>query len=176
MSAIDGQLSNQNFLSPLNFAFKVKRAPGVTWSAQELLIPGLALDSPAQGTPFVRIPKPGDHLSFDKFQVTFRVDEDLVNYLEMWNWMIALGFDESFNQFKALKDKIQFTNEGLQSELTVQLLKSNKLVNFEFIFHDAFPISLSDVHLTTTATNVDYPVCTVVFDYSYYEINRLATA
>lgn len=173
MSALDGQVVNQNFLAALNFAFKVKRAPGITWGVQELIIPGMSLDSPEQVNPFVRLPKPGDKVAFDKFQVSFRVDEDLVNYLEMFNWMIQLGFDEDFSQFAVLKDKPQFQNEGLQSELTVQLLKSNRLVNFEIVFHDAFPISLSDVHLTTTATEVVYPECTVVFDYSYFEINKL---
>jgi hypothetical protein len=173
MSALDNQLPNQNFLSPLNFAFRVKRAPGVTWSAQELLIPGIALPSAEQGNPFIRIPKPGEHLTFDSFQVTFRVDEDLVNYLEIFNWMKALGFAHDFSQYKKLKDVMPITNEGITSELTVQLLKSNRLVNFEITFHDAFPISLSDINLTTKDETVDYPECTVVFDYSYFEINKL---
>jgi hypothetical protein len=172
MTALDNQLQNQNFLSPLNFAFKVKRAPGVTWGCQELTIPGIQLPSADQSTPFTKIPQPGDHLTFDKFQVTFRVDEDLTNYLEIWSWMCQLGFPENYEQYKGLHDKPIISNEGIKSELTVHLLKSNRLVNFDITFHDAFPISMSDVMLTTMDPEVNYPVCTVVFDYSFYNITK----
>lgn len=173
MTAIDNQVTNQNFLSPLNFAFHIKRAPGIQWGCQELTIPGMQLPSAVESTPFIDIPKPGDRLTFDKFQVSFRVDEDLTNYLEIWNWMTELGFPEQFCQYKTLSDRPQIQNDGLTSTLVVHTLKSNRLINYEVTFYNAFPISISDLVLTTKDNDVNYVECTTVFDYSYYEIGAV---
>lgn len=174
MSALDNQVQNQNFLSPLNFAFHIKRAPGITWGCQEVTIPGMQLNSPAEPNPFVKIPQPGDQLTFDDLQMTFRVDEDLVNYLEIFNWMTALGFPENFDQYAALAKKPKIQNDGIRSELVLHLLKSNRLVNYEIQFHDAFPVSLSDMILTTKDTEVSYVECTAIFRYSYFELVKLS--
>ena len=173
MTAIDTQVENPNFLAPQNFKFVVKRMPGVTWFAQELIIPSISLPSVTQNNPFTKIPHAGDHIQYDPFQVSFRVDEDMVNYMEIQNWMRGLGFPESMEQYAELKDKPEWTGEGLRSELVVHVLKSNKLTNLEVKFHHAYPISLSDISFSSKDAEVMYPEATATFDYTYYTIERV---
>ena len=38
------------------------------------------------------------------------VDEDLVNYMEIQNWIRGLGFPESLNEFTDLKNYMELQN------------------------------------------------------------------
>ena len=87
MTAIDNTPSNQNFFSPYNFTFELKRSPYLNFFIQSLNVPGISLNSPTYPTPFVNIPMAGEHLSFNNLSVTFKVDEQFKNYLEIFNWI-----------------------------------------------------------------------------------------
>ena len=97
--AVKDQPTNRNYLSPVGYRFTLKRAPNVEFFVQRVRIPGLTLPVVERPTPFVKIPEPGDHLEFDTLSVTFKINEDLDNYLEIFDWMIALGKPEKFEQY-----------------------------------------------------------------------------
>ena len=83
MTAVDNTPANKNFLSPLNFRFQIKKAPNVNFFVQKVNIPEIAVRAPDVMNPFVKIPYPGDHLEYGIFNISFKVDEDLQNYLEI---------------------------------------------------------------------------------------------
>ena len=85
MSAIDGTPTNKNFLSPLNFRFQIKRAPHINFFIQQVNIPGIGVPEVQTPNPMVQIPYPGEHLTYDTLSITFAVDEDLHNYMELHN-------------------------------------------------------------------------------------------
>ena len=171
------QPTNQNFLSQLGFNFKVKKLPHVNYFAQTINLTGINLgETIGQPSPFVTIPIPGDHLQFNEMNVTFRIDEDFANYLEIHNWMYGLGFPENFTAYKTLDDADTLTpggGDGLKSDGTLMLLNSAMNPNVEIIFRDMYPVSLSDVEFTTTGTDVDYVLSTISFRYQFYTIRKL---
>jgi hypothetical protein len=173
MTAIDNTPENKNFLSPLNFRFLIKKAPHVNFFIQKVNIPSISLPSPEPNNPFVKVPIPGEHLNFSELKISFKVDEDLQNYLEIHNWIRALGKPENFNQYKTIQDQPSYTGEGIYSDISLLILSSTKMPNYEIVYIDAFPTNLSDLQFTTTDENVNYITASAVFKYNYYTITNI---
>lgn len=167
--AITNIPSNKNFLSPLGFKFTLGRAPTLNYNVQSVVIPGIQLGEIEIPTPFVRMPT-SDGVTFSPLQVTFRVNEDLSDYLEIHDWMIGLGAPVSFDQYKALQNAALGSQSTLSSDITVMIMNSSMRSNIKVLFHDAFPTSLGDLEFNTTDTDVSYIECTATFRYLRYEI------
>ena len=170
MTAIDNTPINKNFLSPLNFRFQLKRAPNLNFFIQKINLPGMAIPETEQPNPFVSIPRSGDHIEYDTLTATFKVDEDLANYLEIHDWLRGLGFPESYSEYEKLSRGNSFEGKGIHSDITLLILNSTKLPNFEINFVKCFPVSLSELIFDTTTTDVDYLEATVEFRYDLYNI------
>jgi hypothetical protein len=170
MTAIDNTPENKNFLSPLNFRFLIKKAPHVNFFIQRVNIPAISLTSPEPNNPFVKTPIPGDHLEFGELSISFKVDEDLQNYLEIHNWIRALGKPESFGAFKEIQDKPTITGDGIYSDISVLVLSSTKMPNYEIVYADSFPTRLSELEFNSTDDSVNYITASATFKYTYYNI------
>jgi hypothetical protein len=173
MSAIDNTPENKNFLSPLNFRFQIKKAPHVNFFVQKVNIPDIAIRSPTSPNPFVNIPYPGDHMEFGALNITFKVDEDLQNYLELHNWIRALGKPEDFTGYADIASKPSWTGDGICSDISVLVLASTKMPNYEVAYADAFPISLTGITFNTTDPNVNYIEASATFKYTYFTITKI---
>jgi hypothetical protein len=173
MTAIDNTPINKNFLSPLNFRFQIKKAPNVNFFIQKVNIPDITLSSPEPNNPFVKTPIPGEHLSYGTLEVFFAVDEDLTNYLEIHNWLVALGKPESFKQYADIQNKPSYTGDGIYSDITVLVMSSVKQPNFDITYTDAFPVSLSSLVFNTIDENVNYITASATFKYTYYNITKI---
>jgi hypothetical protein len=172
MSALDNTPDNKNFLSPLNFKFQIKKCPHVNFFVQKVGIPQIALPPVMFPNPMVKAPMPGDHMTYGDFTVTFKVDEDLQNYLEIHNWIKALGKPVDFTERKAIRETKDYTGEGEKSDISLMVLSSTFAANYEVILTDAFPVSLSGIEFNTMDTDVVYLNSTATFKYTYYDINR----
>lgn len=176
MSILTNQPTNRNFLSQLGFKFQVKKLPTTNYFVQSVNLPSITLGDSAEDNPFVRIPIPGDHLTYSDLVLQFRVDEDFKNYLELHNWLTGLGFPEGFTQYKTLEDqalKEQGTGEGIYSDASLIILDSAMNPNIEILFQDLYVTSLTDLEFSSVATDVDYILCTATFRYKIYKINQL---
>ena len=173
MTAIDRTPQNRDFLSPLNFKLLIKKCPGVEFFSQKLKVPSITLGVADYPNPFVNIPLPGDHLIFTPFEIEFKVDEDLKNYLEIWNWMIGLGFPHDFGQYKALADKPIISGEGIYSDLSVISLEGAHNPNIEAVFIDAYPVFLSEVEYLSTG-DVMYVTAQATFRYTLFTLGKMA--
>jgi hypothetical protein len=173
MTAIDNTPSNRNFLSPLNFKFILKKAPHVNFFIQRVNIPSITLISPQPNNPFIKTPIPGEHLDYGDLKITFKVDEELQNYLEIRNWMVGLGKPENFDQYKELQDKPIASGDGIYSDITLAILASTKMPNYEIVYTDAFPVSLSEITFNTTDPDVNYIEASAVFKYTYFTITNI---
>ncbi len=172
MSAVDNTPTNKNFLSPLNFKFIMKRAPHVNFFIQKITIPGIELPTVMVPSPVIRVPEPGDHLDFEELGITFRVDEDLKNYLEVQNWLRAVG-KLTYDSYKDLKTTPNYIGESLKSVISVTVLTSYKNPNYEIIFEDAFPIRVSGLTFDTTLEDVNYLEAEASFRFTKYEIRKI---
>lgn len=174
MSALETSPVNKNFLSPLGFRFFIKKLPNVNFFVQKVNVPGISIaQSPSAANPFTKIPYSGDHLEFDELQVTYRVDEDLSNYLEIHNWITSLAFPDNYQQFATLANKPVAAGEGLKSDASLIITTNGKSPNIECVFEDVFPISLSNMDFATTEDSVNYIEATATFLYTQYKISAL---
>jgi hypothetical protein len=172
----DNQIQNRNFLSPIGFKFVLNKAPKVAFFSNASNIPNLTLGTTAQPNYLRDIPVPGDKMEFEDFTLRFLVDENLENYMEIQNWIRGLGFPESLveiynlqNNTKGLNNK-QNRMENIYSDGTLEVLNSNKNLNFKVVFKDMFPYQLSSLSFDATKEDVEYFTADVSFKYSMYNI------
>jgi hypothetical protein len=165
--------TNKSFLSPLGFDFSIKKLPTTNFFVTRATIPGFTLGVAEAPTPFVRLPIPGDKIQFNDLQVTFKIDEDMKNYLEVFNWIMGLGFPDRYEQYAALKRKGKTTGDGIYSDASLTILTSAMNPNMEFTFRNVFPYSLTDVDFNTSLTDVEYLEATVGFRYELFTVATL---
>ena len=172
MSIIDGQLADINFLSQFGFKFTLARLPEVTFMTQSVELPSVQLGVIEQPTPFVSIPLSGK-ITYENLSVTFKVDENMVNYTKTHQWMTDLGSANDFTGYSRLKNSPIGSKEWLTSDITLSILKSSMNPNISVVFKDAFPTALSGLRFGTTDIDVAYLEATVVFDYLSYEFRTV---
>jgi hypothetical protein len=153
---------NLNFLSPLGFRFQLNRAPNVEYFCQAATLPTISMNELIQPSPFVALPQPGDKIVYEPFTLSFRIDENMTNYLEIFNWIVALGKPENFQQYS---DKI--------SDGSILLLSSNNNAKVRIAFQDMFPLSLSPLNFDVTQSDVEYLEAQVMFRYKIFTVETL---
>ena len=165
--------SNINPLSPNGFRFSIQKAPTVTYFCQEVNLPGITIGSPEMNTPFSVQPIPGEMLTYDTLNVRFLIDEDMANYIQVHNWLIALGFPENYDQYITFNstDDRQLLNELAKnySDATLEILGSNNVAVQTVQFHDVFPLSITTLQFQATNSDVQYLVGDVIFRYARYK-------
>jgi hypothetical protein len=172
------QITNRNFLSPLGFQFSLQKKPKIDFFCTSANIPGINLGVAIQSTPLKPIPIPGDVLSYEDFTIRFNVDEDLENYLEVYNWLIQFGFPSNFSQYQQLLNE-DTNSEGIQNAISgmsdgsLLVYTSNYVPNLRVDFKDLFPVSLSDIIFDSTNTDVNFVTAQVTFKYTVFNIVKL---
>jgi hypothetical protein len=172
----DNQIQNRNFLSPTGFKFILNKAPKVAFFSNTANIPDLVLGIANQPNYLRDIPVPGDKMEFGDFTLRFLVDEDLTNYMEIQNWLRGLGFPENLNEIYNLQKNTTGVDNNLNkmnniySDGTLEILSSNKNINFKVIFKDLFPYSLTSLDFDATDDDVNYFTAEVIFKYTMYNI------
>jgi hypothetical protein len=171
------ELKNRNFLSPIGFKFLLDRAPKTIFFCQEANIPSISLGTVDIPTPFKAYPIDGN-ITYGSLELSFLVDEDLENYLEIHNWIRVLGVPDNFEErsnyirentnSRELKKKVQF------SDGTLQVLNNNLNANFDVVYKDLFPTELSTLNFNVTADDVQFFTAQVSFAYTLYEIRSLS--
>ena len=162
--ALSTQPSNPNFLNPINFRFVLHRAPTLNFFTIDATMPSVSLDAIYQATPFVQIPKPASKISFGRFNLTFKVDEDFVNYREIYDWMSYLGLREGYTDYaKNIDKETNATGTGPVSDCSLMILISSKKANIEVLMRDVFPTNLGNIEFAVDAANIRYASCRVEF-------------
>jgi hypothetical protein len=183
------QPKNRNFLVGAKFGFQIDRLPNTTFFIQEISLPGLTIDSASEGSPFTRMYWPGDHINWDTLNISFKVDEDLKNWYEIFNWMQGLGFPENFDQYSDLKNQTDTDLDGqiinpskrpkrkgvgaIFSDATLLISTSHNNPKIQIDFIDAWPTSLEQFNLNTANDTTEYLTCSVSFRYNYYKVSKV---
>jgi hypothetical protein len=170
------QPQNTNFLSQLGFRFVIKKLPSVNFFVQSISIPSISVAEVEIGTPFARIPFPGDRLSFDDLSFTFRVDEDFNNYLELFNWMKSFARVDDIEETKTAWQNEKgspMSDTKVFSDATLLVNNSAMNSNIEVKFVDLYPYSMGELQFTTTGSDVEYIECTVGCKYRKFDITKL---
>ena len=196
MATITSPLSRQptalDYSSPTQFRFLINQLPKVQYFTTEGNIPSITLDELELGTPLKNIPLMGSKLEYEDLSITFIVDENLENYIEIHTWLTAIGFPKDKSQFTDFRSKTSNVKTSSRGEskdigdvrastpeiamtsdaiMTILTNKNNPVV--ECRFRDVFPTSLSGLSYSQNQTDVEYLTASVDFKYTIYEIITL---
>ena len=175
-----GQIENRNFLSPTGFKFALSREPNIAFFCNQANIPDLTLGVAIQPSYLKMLPTPGDIIEFGDLSLRFLVDENLENYMSIQNWIRGLGFPEKLTEFGELEKRgfIQKNysqdKDNIYSDGTLQVLTSSQIPNFQVVFRDLFPYTLSTLTFDATDTDIQYFTADVTFKYTVYDIVDLS--
>jgi hypothetical protein len=173
-----------DYLRPNAFRFGVKDIPNVSFTCQSANIPDIQLGYAVQPTPFVDIPTIGDKINFGELAIRFLISEDMSNYLELYRWIVAIGFPKDYNQFSTfVKDRpsrfpfitrLDGTSEILAySDATLTILDSTNTAKVNIIFKNLFPTSLSALDFDIASGSVEYFTAIASFKYTIFEVEPL---
>ncbi len=172
------QLSNRNNLSPTGFKFSLAKYPKIDFFSNTAVIPEINLGVAVQPTYLKDIPIPGDKLSFGDFSLNFMVNEDMENYLLVYNWLRAFGYPESAVEYQQLLEEdensmgVQTAISGM-SDGSLLIYNSNYNPVVKVVFKDMFPTSLSSLDFDAKNTDVNYLTAQVNFKYTIYNIQKI---
>jgi|TARA_B100000965_G_scaffold343984_1_gene313974 hypothetical protein len=191
-SPLSRQPDNLDYLSPTQFKFNIHQLPKVEFFCTAANVPAINLGEAVFPTPYKEIPVMGDTLTYDNLSISFIVDENLENYIELHNWLTAIGFPKNRNQFSTFRSSTASTpiaTQGTSDDigdvqpatsargmfgdaiLTILTNKNNPVV--EVRFQDIYPVALGALDFTQTATDVEYITVTADFSYKIYDFVTL---
>jgi hypothetical protein len=153
--------------------FSVTKLPDVMFFCQQVNLPGIMLGAPDFVNPLQIAPIPGDTLTYDTLNVQFLVDSELKNYKTIYNWIVALGFPETYDQYSAFiaADTNNYTELSKNySDGTLSILSGKNNIVQQVQFIDLFPTSLESMIFQSTSTDVNYIVGNASFRYAYYKM------
>jgi hypothetical protein len=157
---------NSSPLQPTGFKIILDRKyyPNVAFFANTVNHPSMDLEVANQFTPRLAagIPQAGDALTFGELSVTMILDEDLMAYTEIYNWMIRL----------VNEPRVGHAEGGVPTEcdIVLEILTSNNNLNRSIRYLDCVPTSLGQIPLTTNVSDVEPLYVDVGFRYSYFTI------
>jgi hypothetical protein len=171
--------SSINPLSPTGFKLSITKLPEVEFFTQEVTLPDINLPSIQVGTPFSMSGVPGEILTFGDFSINFLIDENMNNYLALYNWLIGLGFPESYSQYQNFA-AAQGANQNIDprlgqnvlnySDATLTILGNNNVPIRSVRFIDLHPVGLGSLNFVANASDVNYLIGNAIFRYTYYSV------
>lgn len=170
------QPTNRNFLSPLRFQFAVERLKNTNYFVDAVNIPGLTLGMSDVSTPLNKYPLAGTEISWDDLTVNFKVDENLQNWIEIYNWMIGLGEAKNTENYRLLRRRpVNDISTGVRginvvaSDATLLILDCNNQKSVHIRFIDCIPSSLTGIQLSSTIGELSYATSAVTFKYTSFD-------
>ena len=149
--------SNINMLSPTGFKLTINREKfaNTEFFITSFTIPDISI-SPVESKYRNTI---SYEAAFGDLSLRFAIDEDMKNYIEIFNWLKANTTNDSKNN-----------GQIERHDMILSVMTNKNSVNKQFQFKDAFPTGLSGVEFTTTSTEVGYLQADIGFRYNEFAI------
>ena len=155
--------TNKSLLSPIGFRFTIQKLPHVNYICTSASIPDMSLGRIETVTnPFNKLSIAGDKIEFSDLTLKFKVDEDMKNYREIFDWMTGLGFPDNYEQRKLLKEPY--------SDASLIITTAQYQPNIEVKFIDLYPTNISSLEFDVSGTDIEYLTGDVTFNYRSYEL------
>jgi hypothetical protein len=167
------KIKNANYLNTTGFLVSVEKLPEVSFFCNGVELPGVSTTNAELPNPFGHIHQPGDMIDHGQLSLTFTVDEDLMNWLSVYEWFVGITFPETHSQYQALisgpgRSPGKFDN--IYSDISIIVLSSHKNPVAEFVFANCIPSSVSGIQLNALDSDVGPAQATVTFDYSHFRV------
>ena len=150
-----------NFLNPSSFVLTLDSLSysGAEFTIQTMILPDVSADGASLPYQQIDISIPSDKITFGSFEISYLIDEDLLNYKEIFDWMKS----------NVETKHATTTSSDHYRDLTLTVMNSANNVTKQIKFVDAYPTSLSSLPFDITTTDVEYLTAVATFNYSYYE-------
>jgi hypothetical protein len=153
-----------NPLLPTYYRFSIARLPKVSFFCQSASLPTITMSEVIMPTPFVQISRPSK-MEFDELSIGFVVDENMGNWLEIYNWMRSVTNVENYDEFRPTNTHVSTAN--------LIILNSKKNPKLNVTFNDIYPRSLTSIDFSSSVIDPEPFVATCTFKYRSYEIEVL---
>jgi hypothetical protein len=167
---------NTDLLQSAKFIFSIPRLTATQFFCQAINIPGLNAQSATQPTPLIDLNVPGDKLNYDDLTVEFLVDEELLSWLAVHDWLKGITKSTSFEDYKNLKHLSMYSEtvpypQYADAELTT--LSANNTPKTKIKFVDLFPVALSGIPLDIRVGSEHTITATSTFKFKRYDVIKL---
>ena len=173
---ISSNPTNTNLAQANKFLLSFDRLPALTYFCTAAPIPGVSVGTAKQTNPFADAPIPGDKMEYEDLEITFLVDEALLSWTSILDWIRGYAFPENFDQYKnlPLQQKLQVSadtkSQYSDAMLTVYSNKNNPVL--QIAFTDLFPVSLSGVEFSTQQSAENILTARATFKYTNFSYKR----
>lgn len=150
-----------NSLNNNSFTFILNRIPKIAFRIVSINLPDISISPPTGPNPMGVQYFPGSAPDFGSLRMTFVVDENLLNYEELYRWINQQIFSKVYAP-KTTEERF------LVSDGTLVSLTNASNPNRTIIFKDMFPISLGSIEFDTRDSSVSPVMCTAEFKFSYF--------
>jgi hypothetical protein len=167
MSQIPIGLSRQpstiDLLQVNKYKLTIHKYPYLEYFVQQINLPGCSIPEFVQPSYFTAIKRPATTINYEDLTITFLVTEDLINWLEMYDWMTKIVPSRSF------KEVIQ-PEKDIYSDITLNILsnKSNRVMDVHY--KQCWPKQLTGITFDSTSENATNLTATVTFGYSGHTV------
>ena len=150
-----------NFLNPSSFVLTLdsQSYSGAEFTIQTMILPDVSVEEAPLNFKQINVGRAGDKINFGTFEISYLIDEDLLNYKEIFDWMKSLVETKHSTA----------TSSDHYRDMTLTVMNSANNVTKQIKFVDAYPTSLSSIPFDITTTDVEYLTAVASFRYSYYQ-------
>lgn len=157
---LNEQPRNRNFLTPVGFRLDLEIFDGVDFFCQSASIPELSAPFAEVPTPYRNVPiVSSGGTNFGDLVLRFIVDEDLVNYKSVHDWIRKYTLADGRSD-----------EADLYSSARLFILTSHSNSSHYVEFNNIFPINITGIPFDATVSDIDYLTAEVVFKYESYNI------
>ena len=177
------QPSDLDYLKPNGFKFQIHILPNVSYFCQAANIPAFSIGFTQTETPLSALYNPGEKPAYGDLVIRFLVQENMANYIELYNWLLGLSFPEDHAQYRNWNKKQAYRFPAVPehrlgavtnfSDADFFILDSDNNPNVKITYYDLFPTSLEALDFDISSGNVDYLVGIAAFKYRHYTIETL---
>lgn len=163
MSGLITKPSNTALLQPTKYILTFPEVSDAIYFCQKANLPGVQLGMAEQQTPNLDLYHSGTKLTYNTFDISFLVNEDVSAWTQIYKWMIDLSSVE--NTYTKRKENKK------QAILTIMSNLNNPKMRIKFA--NPFPISLTDLEFDTTLSAEEHMVASASFRYDWFDIEML---
>lgn len=182
-ASLDRRPTTLDYLRPSFFRLEFTNLPRTTYTCQVANIPELNIGAATQQAPIRDIPLIGDKLEYGDLNVEFILNEDMSNYIEIYNWILNIAGTDLVNMTtddfrKALVGYPSTPNKpdlsrGLYADAQLYIINSSNRPVIKVNYLDVIPIAISVPTFDITNTNQDPMSARASFKYRIFNIEKL---
>tara|TARA_B100000214_G_C23514926_1_gene422376 strand:- start:5 stop:499 length:495 start_codon:yes stop_codon:yes gene_type:complete len=158
---------NENYLEPTGFKLVLDRKfyPKTEYFVTSVTHPEVTLPGVAVPYKSITTYQPGERLQFGELLCNVILDENLVNYTEMYDILKETVQVNDIN-----RQTRDVTQKPLDMDLKLYTLSSKNNANKEITYYDARLTSIGEIALESTRADIQYFSVPLNFEFNYFEI------